>query len=122
MAGKPPATAARRRVKMHPKNNFRVGAPMHYVFARINVKPEVVDLAKNILLDLVIKSRQETGCMAYELYQQAEAPHVFQTVEQWKHEADAEAHMQTVHVGAAIAAAGPLLAQAPEIVAYSRLM
>lgn len=95
---------------------------MHYVLARITVKPEVSDLAKCILVDLATKSRQEPGCMCYELYQQAEAPHVFQTVEQWKEKADADAHMATLHVGAAIAAAGPLFAAAPEILAYSRLL
>jgi quinol monooxygenase YgiN len=94
---------------------------MHYVLARITVKPEVAELAKRLLLDLVAKSRQDPGCMAYELFQQTEAPHVFQTVEQWREKADAEAHMKTLHVGAALAAAGPLLADVPEIVAYSRL-
>ena len=95
---------------------------MHYVLARIIVKPEVAELAKSLLLDLVARSRQDPGCMAYELFQQTEAPHVFQTMEQWKDKADAEAHMQSLHVGAAIAAASPLLAGAPEIVAYSRLL
>lgn len=94
---------------------------MHYVLARITVKPEVAELAKRLLLDLVAKSRQDPGCMAYELFQQTEAPHVFQTVEQWKDKADAEAHMKTLHVGAALAAASPLLAAVPEFVAYSRL-
>ena len=95
---------------------------MHYVLARITVKPEVVDLAKCILVDLAAKSRQDPGCMAYELYQQAGAPHVFQTVEHWREKADADAHMSTLHVGAAIAAAGPLLAGAPEIEACDRLL
>ncbi len=94
---------------------------MHYVLARITVKPEVVELAKGILVDLATKSRQEPGCMGYELYQQAGAPHVFQTVEQWQAKADADAHMAALHVGAAIAAAGPLFAAAPEIVACSKL-
>lgn len=94
---------------------------MHYVLARIIVKPEVTDLAKRLLLDLVSKSRQDPGCMAYELFQQTQAPHVFQTVEQWRDKADAEAHMKTLHVGAALAAASPLLVGVPEIVAYSRL-
>lgn len=107
---------------MHPKKNFKVEPPMHYVLARIIVKPEVAELAKGILVDLASKSRQHAGCMAYELFQQTSAPHVFQTVEQWKDKADAEAHMRSLHVGAAIAATSPLLAGAPEIVAYSRIL
>lgn len=95
---------------------------MHYILARITVKPEAADAAKAILTDLVAKSRQDAGCVSYELYQQTEAPHVFQTVEQWKTKADADAHMTTPHVGAAIAAAGPMFAASPEILAYDKLM
>ena len=95
---------------------------MHHVLARITVKPEAADAAKGILTDLVTRSRQEPGCVSYALYQQADAAHVFQTVEQWRSKADADAHMTTPHVGAAIAAAGPLFAAAPEILAYTQLM
>lgn len=94
---------------------------MHHVMARITVKPEAADTAKRILLELVKKSREEAGCVAYELYQQADAPHVFQTVEQWREKASADAHMTTPHVGAAIAAAGALFAMPPEILAYGKL-
>jgi quinol monooxygenase YgiN len=94
---------------------------MHYVLARITVKPEAADSARQLLTTLVAQSRKEEGCVSYELYQQAATPHVFQTVEQWKDEAAAKAHMGTPHVGAAIAAAGPLFAAAPEILAYNKL-
>ncbi|MDB5730194.1 MAG: antibiotic biosynthesis monooxygenase [Variovorax sp.] len=94
---------------------------MHHVLARITVKPEAAEQARDILVELVAKSRQEAGCVAYALYQQAEAPHIFQTVEQWRGQADAEAHMRTPHVGAAIAAADPLFAAPPEILAWHRL-
>src|SRR5690349_21871117 len=79
--GKLRATRPRRRVKMYPKNHSGWKL-MHYVLARITVKPEVAELAKGILVDLASKSRQDAGCMGYELFQQTEAPHVFQTVEQ----------------------------------------
>ena len=94
---------------------------MHHILARITVKPEAADAAKRILLDLAAKSRAEDGCTSYELYQQEEARHVFHTVESWRAKADADAHMGTPHVGAAIAAAGPLFALPPEIVAYEKL-
>ncbi|WP_309678450.1 putative quinol monooxygenase [Polaromonas sp.] len=94
---------------------------MHYVLARITVKPEAADAARQLLTTLVAESRQEAGCVSYELYQQAAAPHVFQTVEQWQDEAAANAHMATPHLGAAVAAAGPLFAAPPEILAYSKL-
>ena len=94
---------------------------MHYVLARITVQPKAADVARQLLTKLVAQSRLEAGCVSYELYQQAATPHVFQTVEQWQDEAAAKAHMTSPHVGAAIAAAGPLFAAPPEILAYTRL-
>ncbi|MGJ7497099.1 putative quinol monooxygenase [Variovorax sp. RT4R15] len=94
---------------------------MHNVLARITVKPEAAGVARDLLIDLAAKSRLESGCVAYALYQQADAPHVFQTVEQWTEKADADAHMATEHVGAAIAAATPLFAAPPEILAFTKL-
>ena len=71
---------------------------------------------------LVGATRKEAGCLAYELFQRPDAPYVFQTVEQWIDQAAADAHMATPHVGAAIAAAGPMFAAPPEILAFSKLM
>ena len=94
---------------------------MHYVLARITVKTEAAEAASKILAELAAQSLKEAGCVQYEVYYQERAPHVFQTVEHWRDKADADVHMATPHVGAAFAAAGPLLAGAPEIVAYTRL-
>ena len=94
---------------------------MHYVLARITVKPEAADSARKLLSTLMAQSLQEAGCVSYELYQQAATPHVFQTVEQWQDAAAAKAHMSTPHVGAAIAAADPMFAAPPEILAYTKV-
>lgn len=95
---------------------------MIYIMARINVKPESATEAKAILGTLVNETRKEAGCLVYELFQRPDAPHVFQTVEQWTDKAAADAHMGTPHVVAAIAAAGPMFTAAPEILAFSKLM
>lgn len=95
---------------------------MHYVLARITVKPEAASATRGVLTELVTQSRLEAGCVSYELYQHADSPHVFQTVEQWRDKASADAHMATPHVGAAIAAASALFAAPPEIVACTKLM
>lgn len=95
---------------------------MHHVLARLTFKPESANAAKAILTELVSKSRQEPGCISYELYRQVDAPHIFQTVEQWRASTDADAHMTTAHVAAAIAAAGAMFAAPPEIVAWDKVM
>jgi len=94
---------------------------MHHILARITVKPEAASTVRGLLSDLMARSLQDAGCVSYEVYQQVDAPHVFQTVEAWASAADSDAHMATPHVGAAIAAAGPLLAAPPEIVAWTKL-
>lgn len=95
---------------------------MHHVLARITVQPQAAAKARTILAELASHTRGEPGCLRYELYQQAEHRQVFQTVEMWQDRAAAEAHMRTPHVGAAIAAIGPLLAGPPEILACEKLM
>ena len=95
---------------------------MIHIMARINVNPESAAAAKAILTTLVNESRKESTCVSYALFQRPDAPHVFQTVEQWTDKASADAHMATPHVGAAIAAAGPMFAAPPEILAFDKLM
>ncbi len=94
---------------------------MHHVLARITVKPESADDARKLLQELVVQSRKGPGCVSYALYQQTEAPHIFQTVEEWKQKSDADAHMGTPHLAAAVAAATPMFTAPPEIVAWNRV-
>jgi len=95
---------------------------MYHILARITVKPEAAQTAQGLLTELVIQSRKEAGCISYELYQQEATPHIFQTVETWRDKAAADAHMVTPHLGAAVAAATPLFAAAPEILSYTKVM
>jgi quinol monooxygenase YgiN len=94
---------------------------MVHVMASIVVKPEHADAAREQLLVLANKTRREPGCVGYELFQRPDKPHVFRTVEEWRTTADADAHMKTPHVAAAVAAAGPMFAAPPEIVSYTKV-
>ncbi len=94
---------------------------MIHVMATIVVKPEHAAAAEALLVELAASSRGDAGCLGYELFQRADAPHSFQTVEQWRGQADVDAHMKTPHVAAAIAAAGPMLAAPPAIHAYAKI-
>lgn len=95
---------------------------MIHVLARITVKPESVDAAHDVLTTLVNASRKEPGCIDYQLLQRADAPHVFQTVERWADQASIDTHMAAANVGAAIAAAGPMFAEPPEILTFNKLL
>ena len=94
---------------------------MIHVMASIVVRPEHAAAAKDMLVKLAEVSRREPGCLGYELFQRPDAPNVFQTVEQWRAQADVDAHMATPHVAAAIAAVTPMLATPPAIHGFARI-
>jgi quinol monooxygenase YgiN len=94
---------------------------MIHVMASIVVKPEHADAAKTQLVELAGKTRGEPGCVAYELFQRPDKPHVFRTVEEWRTQADVDAHMKTPHVATAIAVAGPMFSAPLEIVSYTKV-
>ncbi|MEO8080542.1 MAG: putative quinol monooxygenase [Caldimonas sp.] len=94
---------------------------MIHVMASIVVHPPHAAAAKALLIELAEASRKEAGCLSYELFQRPDLPHVFQTVESWRAAEDADAHMKTAHVGAAIAAAGSMFAAPPQIVFFAKI-
>jgi quinol monooxygenase YgiN len=76
-----------------------------HVVATIPVKAEHVEAMREALTGLTEATRQEPGCVAYDLYESAAAPGVFVTVERWTDQAALDAHMQSPHIAAAFAAA-----------------
>ena len=80
------------------------------VVATIPIKAEHAEAMKGALGELAAATRQEPGCLAYDVFESAAAPGVFVTVERWTDQAALDAHMQTAHVAAAFAAAGEALA------------
>ena len=95
---------------------------MIYILARITVKPESAVAARDVLTALVNASREEPGCIDYQLLQRADAPHVFQTLERWADQASIDAHMAAANVAAAVAAAGPMFTAPPEILTFTKLL
>ncbi len=94
---------------------------MVHVMASIVVTAEHAAAARALLVELAATTRSEPGCVAYDLFERVDADHVFQTVEQWRSQSDADAHMTTPHVGSAIAAAGPMLAAPLAVHSYSKI-
>lgn len=81
-----------------------------HVVATIPVKAEHVEAMRGPLTQLAEATRQESGCLTYDLYESAAAPGVFVTVERWTGQDALDAHMKSPHVAAAFAAAGNALA------------
>lgn len=80
------------------------------VVATIPAAPEHVDTLRTALRTLVDATRQEEGCLAYDLFESASAPGVFVTVERWTGQDALDAHMRSPHIGAAMATAEGALA------------
>ena len=92
---------------------------MLYVIATLTARPDTVDATRDALTLLAEPTRAEDGCIAYTLTQSTDDPAVFRTVEQWQTQGHADAHLTTPHVQAALAAAGSLLAAAPDIRSFT---
>ncbi len=81
-----------------------------HVVATIPVKAEHVESLATALAELAEATRQESGCLAYDLFESTAVPGVFVTIERWTDQAALDAHLQSPHVAAAFAAADGALA------------
>ncbi len=84
-------------------------ADLHAI-ALIPGKPEAADAVREALSTLAAATRQEEGCVSYDLSESKAVPGTFVTVEVWKDQASLDAHMETPHIAAAFAAVGDKMA------------
>ncbi len=88
------------------------------VVARTVARPDKVEELKSVLVGLVAPTRQEAGCILYELIQNQEDPTDFVFVEEWESEAALQAHFETAHFKEAISQLDALLAMPGDIRRY----
>ena len=92
-----------------------------HVIARLTARPETGAELQTLLLSLIEPTRQEPGCLRYELLHNATDPTDFTFIEEWADTAALDAHFTTPHLQAALAQAPALLAVAPDIRRYAAL-
>lgn len=68
-----------------PGNSIRI-------VAKVVANPDSVDRVYSILSDLVVPTRDESGCISYELLQNRTDPTDFTFVEEWETDAAIDAH------------------------------
>jgi len=85
------------------------------VVAVLKAKAGSEAIVEEGLKALAAPSREEDGCLSYELYVSIAEPGTFVTVEQWTSQEDLDAHMASPHLAAAIAASGEHFGDAPVI-------
>ena len=88
------------------------------VIARVKARPDYVAQVQDILRALVDATRQEPGCLSYELLQNNSDPADFVFVEQWASAAAEQAHFVTPHLLSALQQLVGLLASEPQICRY----
>jgi quinol monooxygenase YgiN len=91
------------------------------VVARITAQTGKESEVKSILLNMVGQTRQDQGCIRYELLQSLDDPCDFTFVEEWASDAEMQAHLTTPHVQNASSQAQFLLAAEPDIRRYARI-
>ena len=89
------------------------------VVARVTAKPEKIDEVRELLVSLVDLTRQESGCLSYELLQNRKDPTDFTFVEEWSSDAAFESHSIADHIRAVGPKLQPIVTEAPDIRVYS---
>ena len=70
------------------------------VVARIQAKIDKVEDVRDALTSLVAPTRNEPGCIVYELLQNTEDPTDFTFVEEWESDAALASHAASAHIKA----------------------
>lgn len=91
------------------------------VIARVIALPDKVAAVKLVLISIVEPTRQEAGCIIYELFQNNADLTDFTFVEEWKSQALLNTHLASVHITQAVSQLQGLIATAPEIRIYQQL-
>ena len=89
------------------------------VVARVVARPGKVEELRVLLRGLIEPTRREPGCVVYELLQNKTDPTDFTFVEEWRSEADLDAHLQSPHLRQARSRLPELAAADPDIRRYT---
>lgn len=91
------------------------------VVAHIVALSEKVEEVKAILMRLVEPTRQENGCIQYQLLQNQADSTDFTFIEEWETADALDTHLATTHIATASAQLDGLIATEPDIRCYQLL-
>ncbi len=93
--------------------------PSLRVVARIVADPAHVAEVRSLLNELIEPTRNEAGCILYELLQNKSDPTDFTFVEEWESDDALDAHAASAHLRSVSARLAPLIAAPVDIRRYS---
>jgi quinol monooxygenase YgiN len=67
------------------------------VVAKNKINVDKVEIVLSLYEELVNATREEEGCIAYELFQDVEDPSVLTMIEEWEDKPSLDQHMKTEH-------------------------
>jgi quinol monooxygenase YgiN len=85
------------------------------VMALLRAKPGNEEAVKQGLLALLEPTRNEPGCINYDLHQSVGAPGLFMFYENWKSKTDLDGHLKTPHMQDFMRKGREILAGPPEV-------
>ena len=91
------------------------------LIARLRTQAGKADVVAAALLSLAGPSREEPGCMLYDVCRSKSDANELLVLEEWESQAALDEHMATPHFQAFVAAIGEALAGEPELAFIERL-
>lgn len=91
------------------------------VIATFRARPDKENELRAALNGLVTPTRQESGCLNYDLHQSTDDPARFLFHENWTSKAHLDAHLQSAHIQAVLPRVPELCTEAPEITLWERV-
>jgi len=91
------------------------------VVATFEARPGKENELRNALIGLVAPTRQEAGCLNYDLHVLPENPAKFLFHENWTTKAALDVHLQSPHIQALLPRVGELCVAPPEITIWNRI-
>jgi len=88
------------------------------VVAHIRARAGKEEKLRSVLLALLEPTRKERGCHEYRLYQNKQDPQDLTFVEEWESDAALDAHLESPHLNAAVAAMAELVEEEPDVRRY----
>lgn len=85
------------------------------VVAHLQARPDATSQLRDVLEGLVVPTRQEPGCISYEMLEDIDDPTKFTFVEEWTDGDALDAHFATEHIQDAISRFPDLLASDPDL-------
>jgi len=91
------------------------------VVATFQAKPGKEAELKKVLIGLVAPTRQEAGCLSYDLHAAPEDPANFLFHENWTSKAHLDAHLLSAHIKALLPRVDELCTGVPEIKIWEKI-